>query len=109
MRNVVSRVPLAALALSLSWAGQVGAWARADAAPVFPEQDHRTPRIVTVQGGPVSLSQARQMAQQRFPGRVVRAETLVLRGNRRVHQIRILDTEGRVRDVRVDAETGRFL
>ena len=66
------------------------------------------PTASVTQQGPVSLSQAQQMALQRFPGRVVRAET-VGQGNRRVHQIRILDAEGRVRNVRIDAQTGAFL
>jgi uncharacterized membrane protein YkoI len=39
---------------------------------------------------------------------VVRAET-VRRGDRLVHEIRILDAEGRVRNVSIDAETGSFL
>jgi uncharacterized membrane protein YkoI len=56
----------------------------------------------------VSLSQARTMAVERFPGTVVRAETR-MRNGRRVHQIRIAGVDGRVRDVRIDAQTGAFL
>lgn len=56
----------------------------------------------------VSLAEATQMALQAYPGQVVRAET-VTRGGRRVHQIRILGGDGRVRTVRVDAQTGAFL
>lgn len=66
---------------------------------------------VVQQGGPVSLAQARRLATQRYPGRVVRAETTV-RDGRRVHEIRILvEGEGdpRMRIVRIDAESGRFL
>ena len=59
------------------------------------------------QGG-ISLSQATQIALQRNPGRVVRAETID-RGGRRVHHIRILGGDGRVRTVRVDANSGRIL
>jgi hypothetical protein len=59
-------------------------------------------------GGGVSLAQATSMAQSRFSGRVVRAET-VERGDRTVHEIRILGEDGRVRTVRVDAQTGAFL
>jgi uncharacterized protein (TIGR02266 family) len=44
----------------------------------------------------------------RVQGRVVRAET-VNQGGRRVHEIRILGDDGRVRTVRVDAETGAVL
>lgn len=56
----------------------------------------------------VSLAQATQIALQRYPGRVVRAET-VMRGGRREHTIRILGTDGRVRTVRVDAQSGAIL
>jgi len=56
----------------------------------------------------VSLAQATQMALQANPGQVVRAET-VTRGGRRVHQIRILGGDGRVRTVHIDAQTGAFL
>ena len=58
--------------------------------------------------GSVSLAQATAMAVQRYPGRVVRAETAD-RGGRREHRIRILGADGRVRTVRIDANTGRFL
>jgi len=58
--------------------------------------------------GPVSLAQATELAQSRYPGRVVRAET-ESRGGRRIHNIRILDADGRVRTVRIDAQTGAFL
>jgi uncharacterized membrane protein YkoI len=59
-------------------------------------------------GGGVSLAQASSMAQSRFQGRVVRAETVQM-GDRRVHEIRILGEDGRVHIVRIDAETGAFL
>jgi uncharacterized membrane protein YkoI len=58
--------------------------------------------------GPVSLAQATEMAQSRFPGRVVRAQT-VSRGGRQIHNIRILGADGRVRTVRIDAQSGAFL
>ncbi len=58
--------------------------------------------------GGVSLGQATNMALSRYPGRVVRAETVQM-GERVVHEIRILDEEGRVRTVRIDAQTGSFL
>jgi len=66
------------------------------------------PLANTTANGPVSLAQAREMAVTRFPGRVVRAETVGGNG-RRVHHIRILAGDGRVRTVRVDAQTGAFL
>ena len=58
--------------------------------------------------GGISLAQATAMAQSRFQGRVVRAETVQV-GNRLVHEIRILGEDGRVRTVRIDAQTGSFL
>lgn len=67
-------------------------------AQVFPAQ----------RGGGISLAQATSMAQSRYRGRVVRAETVQM-GDRVVHEIRILDDDGRVRTVRVDAQTGAFM
>jgi uncharacterized membrane protein YkoI len=58
--------------------------------------------------GGISLAQATAIAQSRYQGRVVRAETVQL-GNRLVHEIRILGEDGRVRTVRIDAQTGSFL
>ena len=55
----------------------------------------------------VSLAQATELALDRYPGQVVRAET-VTRGGRQEHQIRILGADGRVRTVRIDAQTGAF-
>lgn len=92
--------------LSLVWAFDASAWPRVEVSPTVSED---SPTVVVTQRGPVTLAQARQMALQRFPGRVARAETVTPGGNRRVHQIRILDAEGRVRDVRIDAQTGAFL
>ena len=56
----------------------------------------------------VSLRRAMAIALGRYPGRVVRAQTMS-RGDRIVHEIRILDDEGRVRTVQIDAKTGQFL
>ena len=64
------------------------------------------PTARTTQG--VTLEQAISMAQGRFRGRVVRAQTTT-RGGRAVHEIRILGEDGRVRNVRIDAQSGRFL
>jgi len=60
------------------------------------------------QRGGVSLAQATSMAQGRYQGRVVKAETVQM-GDRLVHEIRILGDDGRVRTVRIDAQTGSFL
>lgn len=63
---------------------------------------------VAQRGSGISLEQAIAMAQRRFPGRVVRAETK-MRGGRIEHEIRILGEGNRVRNVRIDAQSGRFL
>lgn len=76
--------------------------------PPDPLANEPPPPAMVAQRGPVSLSQAIAMAQRRFHGRVSRAET-VMRGGRTVHEIRILGEDGRVRMVRIDAETGAFL
>lgn len=74
--------------------------------PLAPAQ--RDQLFPTQRAGGVSLGQATNMALGRYPGRVVRAETVQM-GDRLVHEIRILDEEGRVRTVRIDAQTGSFL
>ena len=56
--------------------------------------------------GRLSLDQAVDMVQRRYRARAVKAET-VNQGDRRVHEIRLLNSEGKVWNVRVDAETGR--
>lgn len=57
------------------------------------------------QRGGLSLQQAIEMAQRRYPGRVVRADT-VMRNGRVVHVIRILGDDNRVRTVQIDAQAG---
>jgi peptidase YpeB-like protein len=74
--------------------------------PLEPAQRDRL--FPAQRAGGVSLAQATAMAQSRFPGRVVRAEPVQM-GDRVVYEIRILDAEGVVRNVRIDAQTGSFL
>jgi len=54
-----------------------------------------------------SLDDAVSEARGRYPGRVLSAET-DRRGGRESHQIRILTRDGRVKRLRMDAESGRF-
>lgn len=56
----------------------------------------------------VSLDTAVAMAQRQVSGQVIGADTRQIRG-RIVHEIRILDGNGRLHIVRVDGETGRIL
>jgi uncharacterized membrane protein YkoI len=53
----------------------------------------------------ISLEQARAIAQSRYPGQVVGARSVQM-GDRLVYEFRILGDDGRVRTVRVDAQTG---
>ncbi|UCE31823.1 MAG: hypothetical protein JSW68_02445 [Burkholderiales bacterium] len=57
---------------------------------------------------PTSLEQAVAGARERYSGRVLGAQT-ELRAGRRIHLIRIMTREGRVKNLRVDAATGREL
>jgi uncharacterized membrane protein YkoI len=70
------------------------------------ERGQRDP-VYVQSGGRVSLDEAVQMAQSRFDARVVKAET-VGSGDRRVHEIRLLNAQGKVWTVRVDAQTGQM-
>lgn len=66
------------------------------------------PGAFATQGGSISLAQAMAMAQRRYKGRVVRAQS-VKQGGHTIYVIRILGEDGRVMTVRIDAETGAFL
>jgi uncharacterized membrane protein YkoI len=104
LRNGFSQGRLAVLAgLALLAAG---AALGQPPAPPDPVDAFGGASLRTVQQRGISLSQAAEIAQRRFGGRVVRATTRVVNG-RRVHEIRIL-VEGRVRTVLIDAQTGEF-
>jgi len=57
----------------------------------------------------ISLDAAVAMVRDRFGGRVIRAETQRRDDGATVHVIRLLQDDGRVRIVRVDAETGEII
>ncbi len=75
--------------------------------PVAAFEESSPLQVVQRGRGGISLQQAIALAQQRYNGRVLRAET-VNRGGRQVHEILILDN-GRARTVRVDAQSGQFM
>jgi hypothetical protein len=75
--------------------------------PILPLFDEM-PRAYVAQRGSISLQQATAMALSRYRGRVVRAEPIT-QDDRIVYEIRILGEDGRVRTVRIDAQTGQFL
>jgi uncharacterized membrane protein YkoI len=58
------------------------------------------------QSGGMSLDDAVRMVENRYRARAVRAD-VVNNGGRRVYEIRLLNADGKVWKVRVDAETGR--
>jgi hypothetical protein len=86
----------------------VGGGALAQRPALFQFDGEAPVKAFAAQRGGISLSQATAMAQGRYQGRVVRAETVMI-GDRIVHEIRILGNDGRVRTVRVDAQTGSFM
>jgi uncharacterized membrane protein YkoI len=67
--------------------------------------DRRQRHDPRIEPSGVSLDQAVEMAQRRFRAKAVKAETVQSEG-KRVHQIRLLNSEGRVWTGRVDAESG---
>lgn len=67
--------------------------------------DRRGGNDFRIEPSGMSLDQAVEMVQRRYRAKAVKAETL-RQGERRVHQIRLLSAEGKVWNVRVDAETG---
>ena len=64
------------------------------------------PRERINQSAGMTLDEAVRMVESRYRARAVKAET-VESGGRRVHEIRLLNADGKVWKVRVDAETGR--
>lgn len=101
--KTVRSVSVAAVALALS-AGALLAGAQ--------EAPPAVSRVVV--GGPsaphakVSMDKAVRLAQRRFRARVVRAETQT-DGDRTIYVLRMLDGNGRVFAVRVDAASGAIL
>lgn len=67
--------------------------------------DRRPRHEYRIEPAAISLDQAVEMAQRRYRAKAVKAET-VRRGDRRIHQIRLLSAEGKVWTVRVDAASG---
>lgn len=67
--------------------------------------DRRQRKEHRIEPSGLSLDQAVEMAQRRYNAKAVRAET-VRQGDRQVHQIRLLAADGKVYNVRVDAESG---
>jgi uncharacterized membrane protein YkoI len=59
------------------------------------------------QGRYTTLEQAVSEARDRYNGRVLSADT-ERNGGREAHNIRILTRDGRVKNLRMDAESGRF-
>jgi uncharacterized membrane protein YkoI len=72
-----------------------------------PESPARTDDEMRAHGA-MSLDAAVQMVQQRYKARVVRAETRQEDG-RTVYVLRLLNADGKVWTVRVDADSGKVL
>jgi len=58
--------------------------------------------------GPATLTEAIEIAIERYGGRATNAET-VERDGRRVHEIRLFLEDGSVRTVRINPDTGAIL
>ena len=108
-----SRVLLAAfaaVALSVTGVGHAQALSRARSGPeqgsaVAPGESRTAFVAQLPQRRSLSLAEAITIAQSRYPGKVVRAQTIE-QGNGAVHEVRIIGTDGRVHTIRVDARTG---
>lgn len=98
--NRILAASLIALALSASIPNL--AWGRGRG---HQESEPQAPVSTAVTRAGMSLDDAVQMVQQRFNARVVRAETHS-DGGRTVYHLRLMNSEGRVWTVRVDAQSG---
>jgi uncharacterized membrane protein YkoI len=95
---------IATLIMLLALGSSVTNWASAQSL-VDPRGRNREEERANQSGG-MSLDEAVRMVESRYRARAVKAET-VSNGGRRVHEIRLLNADGKVWKVRVDAETGR--
>lgn len=98
--------PVPTLALVLAGSLISGA-ASAHGQGVVPPTEDARPAQVRGQGG-LSLDAVVQMVQQRYNARVVRTETRQENG-RTVYVLRLLNADGKVWSVRVDADSGAEL
>jgi len=73
--------------------------------PPAAARDGVPPRGGTAQSSGVSLAQAVAQVRHRLGGRILSAET-VTRDGHRIHRIKVLTKDNRVRIVEVDARTG---
>jgi uncharacterized membrane protein YkoI len=111
VRSYAFLIVLANGALSLGPAGsaQAVAYAPAGTEPVAALNASEAPAASVIVQLPnrraPTLAEAIVSAQNRYPGRVVRAQTIP-QGNGSVHEIRIIGNDGGVHTVRVDARTG---
>ena len=86
----------------------------ADAAALTRNSETASPRLsetpseFRVLKDEVSLDDAVEIVRKRYGGRVISASTRKDNG-RKVHVIKILSDEGRVRTVRVDADSGKLM
>jgi hypothetical protein len=105
----VARLPALAAAFAAAVVTAAPAEARPRSTSFLLAQAEPLAQLFPAQrGGGISLAQATAMAQGRYQGRVVRAESVRM-GDRVVHEVRILGDDGRVRTVRIDAQSGSFL
>lgn len=103
LRTSLPAVTICALVCSLAWLlpGVVSASPGAGFSVVPSPAEQASPLREQV-----SLDEAVRIVRERSGGRILRAETQRQNG-RAVHRIRVLSEDGRVRNYRVDAETGR--
>lgn len=98
-----------ALALLLGAAGLVTAGTiLAEPFPRLRELRRRLEKGRWHDRGGISLDRAVTRIREGLGGRVLSAKTF-RENHREVHQIRIINDQGRVRRIRVDAKTGRLL
>ncbi|MEX2495274.1 MAG: hypothetical protein WD448_04245 [Woeseia sp.] len=63
-------------------------------------------RIVVAQNGGLSLGEAVEQVRRQYNGRIVSAETKIS-GNREVHHIKVLTSDGKVKTVRIPGRSRR--
>ena len=103
-------VVLAVASLGVASAGRAQALTRAHSGPeqgsaVAPSEQRSAFVAQLPQRRSLSLAEAITIAQNRYPGKVVRAQTIE-QGNGPVHEVRIIGNDGRVHTIRVDGRTG---
>ena len=100
----MTRTALITATLLVALAGAPAMAAAPVVGPVKVEQAERAPALRYVQAKPISPAEAKRIALSRVRG----GEVVDIRRTGDVYRVRVIGRDGKVRDIKVDARTGRI-